>query len=36
MAYFKAYGYLCERCGHRWLPNSLQATAEPKVCPRAC
>ena len=32
MAYFKVYGYLCERCDHRWLPNSLNATEEPKVC----
>ena len=34
MAYFKVYAYLCERCGHRWLPNSLHTTEEPKVCPK--
>lgn len=34
MAYFKTYGYLCERCDHRWLPNSLTAAEDPKVCPK--
>lgn len=24
-------GYLCERCGHQWVPRD--PTQEPKVCP---
>ncbi len=27
-------GYLCERCGHKWLPKDESMKDKPKVCPR--
>ena len=26
-------GYLCERCGHKWLPKE-ETKDKPKVCPK--
>jgi DNA-directed RNA polymerase subunit RPC12/RpoP len=26
-------GYLCERCGHKWLPKD-ETKDKPKVCPK--
>jgi DNA-directed RNA polymerase subunit RPC12/RpoP len=27
-------GYLCERCGHKWLPKDETMKDKPKVCPK--
>ena len=32
MAKIKLEGYLCERCGHKWIPR--EQTEEPRVCPK--
>ena len=34
MAYVKIDGFLCERCGHRWILKQPDRP-EPKVCPSA-
>lgn len=26
-------GYLCERCGHKWVPKE-DTKGKPKVCPK--
>jgi DNA-directed RNA polymerase subunit RPC12/RpoP len=26
-------GYLCERCGHKWVPKE-DTRGKPKVCPK--
>jgi len=28
----KLIGFRCERCGHEWVPKSINK--EPKVCPK--
>ena len=33
MAYVMIPGFLCERCGHRWI-RKQPGTPEPKVCPK--
>ena len=33
MARIKLDGYLCERCGHKWMPRENN-TEEPRVCPK--
>jgi predicted Zn-ribbon and HTH transcriptional regulator len=32
MAIIKLVGFLCERCGHQWLPRDKNG--EPRVCPK--
>lgn len=32
MAKVKLSGYLCERCGHKWLPRDKDN--RPTVCPK--
>jgi rubrerythrin len=27
----KVKGYICERCGHQWIPKGNE---EPRVCPK--
>jgi predicted Zn-ribbon and HTH transcriptional regulator len=31
MGKIQLYGYVCERCGHKWVPRH---NVEPKVCPK--
>ena len=33
MGNIKLEGYVCERCGHKWVPRET-TTEEPKVCPK--
>ena len=33
MAYVKIDGFLCERCGHRWILKQ-PGRPDPKVCPK--
>ena len=28
----KSEGFLCERCGHEWVPRDINR--EPEVCPK--
>ena len=28
----QVYAYICDRCGHKWVPR--QQGVEPKVCPK--
>lgn len=32
MARVQLTGFICERCGHTWLPRDKEQ--EPKVCPK--
>ena len=32
MGKIQVYAYVCERCGHKWVPR--QQDVEPKVCPK--
>ena len=33
MGKIKIEGYVCERCGHKWIPREATAN-KPKVCPK--
>lgn len=32
MGKIKIEGYICERCGHKWVPRNTDE--KPRVCPR--
>lgn len=27
------WGYVCERCGHEWVPKSIDEDRKPRTCP---
>ena len=33
MGKIKLEGFVCERCGHKWVPRET-TIEEPKVCPK--